>query len=211
VVLFDEIEKAHPDIFNILLQVLDEGHLTDGQGRRVDFANTIILLTSNIGADHLLALADGQDSDAARDAVMADVQSTFRPEFLNRLDEILLFHRLSPDHMGAIVSIQFARLQARLADRGVTLRLHDAAADWLARRGYDPQFGARPLQRVIQNAVQNPLAEALLEGRFGDGDLVEVRLDPACDSLIFGYATQDAGGPAKGALTDSASDAAGRA
>ena len=211
VVLFDEIEKAHPDIFNILLQVLDEGHLTDGQGRRVDFANTIILLTSNIGADHLLALADGQDSDAARDAVMADVQSTFRPEFLNRLDEILLFHRLSPDHMGAIVSIQFARLQARLADRGVTLRLHDAAADWLAHRGYDPQFGARPLQRVIQNAVQNPLAEALLEGRFGDGDLVEVRLDPACDSLIFGYATQDAGGPAKGALTDSASDAAGRA
>ena len=211
VVLFDEIEKAHPDIFNILLQVLDEGHLTDGQGRRVDFANTIILLTSNIGADHLLALADGQDSDAARDAVMADVQSTFRPEFLNRLDEILLFHRLSPDHMGAIVSIQFARLQARLADRGVTLRLHDAAADWLARRGYDPQFGARPLQRVIQNAVQNPLAEALLEGRFGDGDLVEVRLDPACDSLIFGYATQDAGGPVKGVLTDSASDAAGRA
>ena len=211
VVLFDEIEKAHPDIFNILLQVLDEGHLTDGQGRRVDFANTIILLTSNIGADHLLALADGQDSDAARDAVMADVQSTFRPEFLNRLDEILLFHRLSPDHMGAIVSIQFARLQARLADRGVTLRLHDAAADWLARRGYDPQFGARPLQRVIQNVVQNPLAEALLEGRFGDGDLVEVRLDPASDSLIFGYATQDAGGPAKGALTDSASDAAGRA
>ena len=211
VVLFDEIEKAHPDIFNILLQVLDEGHLTDGQGRRVDFANTIILLTSNIGADHLLALADGQDSDAARDAVMADVQSTFRPEFLNRLDEILLFHRLSPDHMGAIVSIQFARLQARLADRGVTLRLHDAAADWLARRGYDPQFGARPLQRVIQNAVQNPLAEALLEGRFGDGDLVEVRLDLARDSLIFGYATQDECGPAKGALTDSASDAAGRA
>ena len=211
VVLFDEVEKAHPDIFNILLQVLDEGHLTDGQGRRVNFANTIILLTSNIGAEHLLALADGQDSDAARDAVMADVQSTFRPEFLNRLDEILLFHRLSPDHMGAIVSIQFARLQARLADRGVRLRLDEAAADWLAKRGYDPQFGARPLQRVIQNAVQNPLAEALLEGRYGDGDLVEVRLDPARDSLIFGFATPDDSGTAKGALTDSASDAAGRA
>ena len=210
-VLFDEVEKAHPDIFNILLQVLDEGHLTDGQGRRVNFANTIILLTSNIGAEHLLALADGQDSDAARDAVMADVQSTFRPEFLNRLDEILLFHRLSPDHMGAIVSIQFARLQARLADRGVRLRLDEAAADWLAKRGYDPQFGARPLQRVIQNAVQNPLAEALLEGRYGDGDLVEVRLDPARDSLIFGFATPDDSGTAKGALTDSASDAAGRA
>ena len=211
VVLFDEIEKAHPDIFNILLQVLDEGHLTDGHGRRVDFANTIVLLTSNIGADHLLALDDGEDSDAARDAVMADVQSTFRPEFLNRLDETLLFHRLAPAHMGAIVSIQFARLQARLADRGISLRLHDDAADWLARRGYDPQFGARPLQRVIQNTVQNPLAKALLEGRFGDGDLVEVRLDPAHDSLIFGFASPDEGGTAKGALTDSASDAAGRA
>ena len=211
VVLFDEIEKAHPDIFNILLQVLDEGHLTDGQGRRVDFANTIILLTSNIGADHLLALDDGQDSDAARDAVMADVQSTFRPEFLNRLDEVLLFHRLSPDHMGDIVTIQFARLSARLAERGVTLRLSDAAATWLAARGYDPQFGARPLQRVIQNAVQNPLAEALLEGRFGDGDLVEVRLDPATDRLIFGFGSPDESGAVKGALSDSASDAAGRA
>ncbi len=211
VVLFDEIEKAHPDIFNILLQVLDEGHLTDGHGRRVDFANTIVLLTSNIGADHLLALDDSEDSDAARDAVMADVHSTFRPEFLNRLDEILLFHRLAPSHMGAIVSIQFARLQARLADRGVSLRLSDDAADWLAKRGYDPQFGARPLQRVIQNAVQNPLAQALLEGRFGDGDLVEVRLDPADDGLIFGFASPDEDGTAKGALTDSASDAAGRA
>ena len=211
VVLFDEIEKAHPDIFNILLQVLDEGHLTDGHGRRVDFANTIVLLTSNIGADHLLALDDSEDSDAARDAVMADVHSTFRPEFLNRLDEILLFHRLAPSHMGAIVSIQFARLQARLADRGVSLRLSDDAADWLATRGYDPQFGARPLQRVIQNAVQNPLAQALLEGRFGDGDLVEVRLDPADDGLIFGFASPDEDGTAKGALTDSASDAAGRA
>ncbi|MEC8672461.1 MAG: ATP-dependent chaperone ClpB, partial [Pseudomonadota bacterium] len=211
VVLFDEIEKAHPDIFNILLQVLDEGHLTDGRGRRVDFANTIILLTSNIGADHLLALEDGEDSDAARDAVMADVQSTFRPEFLNRLDEVLLFHRLSPDHMGDIVTIQFARLSARLAERGVTLRLSDAAATWLAARGYDPQFGARPLQRVIQNAVQNPLAEALLEGRFGDGDLVEVRLDPATDRLIFGFGSPDESGAVKGALSDSASDAAGRA
>jgi ATP-dependent Clp protease ATP-binding subunit ClpB len=211
VVLFDEIEKAHPDIFNILLQVLDEGHLTDGHGRRVDFANTIILLTSNIGADHLLALGDDEDSDSARDQVMADVQSTFRPEFLNRLDEVLLFHRLLPHHMGAIVGIQFARLQARLAERGVTLRLDGDAAAWLATRGYDPQFGARPLQRVIQNAVQNPLAEALLEGRFGDGDLVEVRLDPAGDGLIFGFASPGEGGQAKGALSDDAADAAGRA
>jgi len=211
VVLFDEIEKAHPDIFNILLQVLDEGHLTDGQGRRVDFANTIILLTSNIGSDHLLALDHGEDSEAAREAVMADVQSTFRPEFLNRLDEVLLFHRLSPGHMGDIVTIQFARLAARLAERGVTLHLADEAASWLAARGYDPQFGARPLQRVIQNAVQNPLAEALLEGRFGDGDLVEVRVDPATDRLIFGFGSPDESGTVKGALSDSASDAAGRA
>jgi ATP-dependent Clp protease ATP-binding subunit ClpB len=211
VVLFDEVEKAHPDIFNVLLQLLDEGHLTDGQGRRVDFANTIVLLTSNIGADHLLALGDDEDSEAAREEVMAEVQATFRPEFLNRLDEVLLFHRLSPHHMGAIVDIQFARLQARLAERGVTLRLDGEAAAWLAARGYDPQFGARPLQRVIQNTVQNPLAGALLEGRFGDGDLVEVRLDPAGDSLIFGFASPDDGGEIKGALTDSVSDAAGRA
>jgi len=197
VVLFDEVEKAHPDIFNVLLQVLDEGHLTDGQGRKVDFANTLILLTSNIGAEHLLALEDGMDSDAARDSVMRDVHATFRPEFLNRLDEILLFHRLSLGDMGAIVSIQFARLQKRLAERGITLRLDEDAAAWLARRGYDPQFGARPLQRVIQNMVQNPLAEALLAGRFGDGDYVEVRLDSATDRLTFGFAT-----PADGAAPD---------
>jgi ATP-dependent Clp protease ATP-binding subunit ClpB len=210
VVLFDEIEKAHPDIFNVLLQVLDEGHLTDGQGRRVDFANTLVLLTSNIGADHLLALGDGEDSDAARTAVMGDVQATFRPEFLNRLDEILLFHRLSQGDMGAIVTIQFARLAGRLADRGISLRLDDQAADWLAVRGYDPQFGARPLQRVIQNAVQNPLAEALLAGRFGEGDIVEVRLDPATDTLVFGVGVA-ADGKVKGALSDAAGDVAGSA
>ena len=210
VVLFDEIEKAHPDIFNVLLQVLDEGHLTDGQGRRVDFANTLVLLTSNIGADHLLALGDGEDSDAARTAVMGDVQATFRPEFLNRLDEILLFHRLSQGDMGAIVTIQFARLAGRLTDCGISLRLDDQAADWLAVRGYDPQFGARPLQRVIQNAVQNPLAEALLAGRFGEGDIVEVRLDPATDTLVFGVDVA-ADGKVKGALSDAAGDVAGSA
>ncbi len=210
VVLFDEIEKAHPDIFNVLLQVLDEGHLTDGQGRRVDFANTLVLLTSNIGADHLLALGDGEDSDAARTAVMGDVQATFRPEFLNRLDEILLFHRLSKGDMGAIVTIQFARLAGRLTDRGISLRLDDQAEVWLAVRGYDPQFGARPLQRVIQNAVQNPLAEALLAGRFGEGDIVEVRLDPATDSLVFGVGVA-ADGKIKGALSDAAGDVAGSA
>jgi ATP-dependent Clp protease ATP-binding subunit ClpB len=210
VVLFDEIEKAHPDIFNVLLQVLDEGHLTDGQGRRVDFANTLVLLTSNIGADHLLALDDDQDSDVARTAVMSDVQAMFRPEFLNRIDEILLFHRLSQGDMGAIVTIQFARLAGRLADRGISLRLDDLAADWLALRGYDPQFGARPLQRVIQNAVQNPLAEALLAGRFGDGDVVEVRLDPVTNTLVFGVGVA-ADGKVKGALSDAAGDVAGSA
>jgi len=210
VVLFDEIEKAHPDIFNVLLQVLDEGHLTDGQGRRVDFANTLVLLTSNIGADHLLALDDDQDSDVARTAVMSDVQAMFRPEFLNRIDEILLFHRLSLGDMGAIVTIQFARLAGRLADRGIRLRLDDLAADWLALRGYDPQFGARPLQRVIQNSVQNPLAEALLAGRFGDGDVVEVRLDPVTKTLVFGVGVA-ADGMVKGALSDAAGDVAGSA
>jgi ATP-dependent Clp protease ATP-binding subunit ClpB len=210
VVLFDEIEKAHPDIFNVLLQVLDEGHLTDGQGRRVDFANTLVLLTSNIGADHLLALGDDEDSDAARAAVMDDVKVTFRPEFLNRLDETLLFHRLSQGDMGAIVTIQFARLAGRLTDRGINLRLDNQAADWLAVRGYDPQFGARPLQRVIQNAVQNPLAEALLAGRFGDGDIVEVRLDPATDKLVFGVGVAS-DGKVKGVLSDAAGDVAGSA
>jgi ATP-dependent Clp protease ATP-binding subunit ClpB len=211
VVLFDEIEKAHPDIFNILLQVLDEGHLTDGQGRQVNFANTIVLLTSNIGAEHLLALSDDQESEAARDDVMSEVHATFRPEFLNRLDEILLFNRLSQSHMGAIVGIQFARLQERVSERGITLRLSDDASEWLALRGYDAQYGARPLQRVIQNTVQNPLAEGILEGRFGDGDYVEVRVDPAEGKLIFGVGSASKTGELKGGLTTSAADVAGNA
>jgi ATP-dependent Clp protease ATP-binding subunit ClpB len=185
VVLFDEIEKAHPDLFNILLQVLDEGRLTDGKGRHVDFRNTMILLTSNIGAEHLLALGDDQPADDARDDIMAEVHRMFRPEFLNRLDEVLLFRRLSPSDMGAIVEIQLGRLKDRLAERGITLRLENKAVGWLATQGYDPQFGARPLQRVIQNRLQNPLAEALLEGRFGDGDVITVGLDRAADRLTF--------------------------
>ena len=184
VILFDEVEKAHPDIFNVLLQVLDEGHLTDGQGRRVDFRNTMILLTSNIGADYLLELPDGASSDDARGKVMADVAATFRPEFLNRLDETLLFRRLSRDDMGAIVKIQIATLAARLAQRSITLTLDDAAVAWLSAKGYDPHFGARPLQRVIQNAVQNPLAEALLKGTFGDGDTVLVSVDGDGDGKL---------------------------
>ena len=215
VVLFDEIEKAHPDIFNVLLQVLDEGHLTDGQGRRVDFSNTMILLTSNIGAEHLL---DGDDdstedgiSAAARAAVLNDVHSTFRPEFLNRLDEVLLFGRLTLADMGKIVTIQMARLQHRLAEVGVQLIASPEASDWLAERGYDPQFGARPLQRVIQTKVQNPLAEALLAGRFGDGDVVELRCGPDEDHLIFGIDAAPEDGAARGALSEEPNDVAGSA
>ncbi|MDC0650374.1 ATP-dependent chaperone ClpB [Alphaproteobacteria bacterium] len=185
IVLFDEIEKAHPDLFNVLLQVLDEGRLTDGKGRHVDFRNTMILLTSNIGAGHLLALDDNAPAEAARDEIMAEMHQMFRPEFLNRLDEILLFRRLSRNDMGAIVTIQMARLQSRLAERGIGLSLDEAAQNWLAAQGYDPQFGARPLQRVIQNKVQNPLAEALLDGQFQDGDEVAVGLDQAADGLAF--------------------------
>ena len=185
IVLFDEIEKAHPDLFNILLQVLDEGRLTDGKGRHVDFRNTMILLTSNIGADHLLALDDDAPAEAARDEIITEMHQMFRPEFLNRLDETLLFRRLSRNDMGAIVTIQMARLQSRLAERGIRLSLDEAAQNWLATQGYDPQFGARPLQRVIQNKVQNPLAEALLDGRFQDGDVIAVGLDQATDRLTF--------------------------
>ena len=188
IVLFDEIEKAHPDLFNILLQVLDEGRLTDGKGRHVDFRNTMILLTSNIGADHLLALDGDAPAEAARDEIMTEMHQMFRPEFLNRLDEILLFRRLSRNDMGAIVTIQMARLQLRLAERGIRLSLDEAAQNWLAAQGYDPQFGARPLQRVIQNKVQNSLAEALLDGRFQDGDVIVVGLDQAADRLTFNAA-----------------------
>ena len=189
VVLFDEIEKAHPDIFNILLQVLDEGRLTDGKGRQVDFRNTMILLTSNIGAEHLLALDDHAPADDARDAIMAEVAGLFRPEFLNRLDEILLFRRLSRDDMGQIVTIQLDRLQTRLAERGLTIQLSAEATDWLATKGYDVQFGARPLQRVIKTILQNPLAEALLQGDFADGDVIMVGLDKTADKLVFSLDT----------------------
>jgi ATP-dependent Clp protease ATP-binding subunit ClpB len=185
VILFDEIEKAHPDIFNILLQVLDDGHLTDGQGRRVDFRNTMILLTSNLGSAPLLALPDDASVDAARDAVMEEVQDAFRPEFLNRLDSILLFQRLSRNHMGAIVDIQFSRLKARLIDRDIQLQLHEDAREWLADQGYDPQYGARPLKRVMQNELQNKLAEALLAGEMGDGAKVVIEKTDVPTGLHF--------------------------
>ena len=174
VVLFDEIEKAHPDVFNVLLQVLDDGRLTDGQGHTVDFRNTLIIMTSNLGADFLVNQPEGQDTDAVRDQVMAVVRSAFRPEFLNRVDEIILFHRLKKTEMSRIVDIQMTRLQKLLDDRKITLTLEPSAREWLADKGWDPAYGARPLKRVIQKSVQDPLAEMILAGTVKDGETVEV-------------------------------------
>jgi ATP-dependent Clp protease ATP-binding subunit ClpB len=174
VVLFDEIEKAHPDVFNVLLQVLDDGRLTDGQGRTVDFKNVLIVLTSNLGSEHLAALKDGQPAELARGKVMDEVRRAFRPEFLNRLDEVLLFHRLSRADMGDIVEIQLARLRTLLEARKLTLDVESGAMTWLANEGYDPVYGARPLKRVIQRSLQNPLAQLILEGAVRDGDTVKV-------------------------------------
>ncbi len=187
VVLFDEVEKAHPDVFNVLLQVLDDGRLTDGQGRTVDFRNCLIILTSNLGADVLSQQKEGEDSDAVRDAVMTEVRAAFRPEFLNRLDEILLFHRLSRAHMGSIVDIQIQRLQKLLAERQISLLLDDAARHWLGNAGYDPVYGARPLKRVIQRSLQNPLASLLLEGKIHAGQTVHLSADDK-GLLIDGHA-----------------------
>ena len=184
VILFDEVEKAHPDVFNVLLQVLDDGQLTDGQGRTVDFKNTLIILTSNLGAQALSQLPEGSDSSAARSEVMAAVRAHFRPEFLNRLDEIIIFHRLSRANMDGIVAIQLRGLEKRLADRKITLVLDDAARQWLADEGYDPVFGARPLKRVIQRSLQNPLAEMLLSGEVTDGQTVTVTAGP--EGLVVG-------------------------
>ena len=184
VVLFDEVEKAHPDVFNVLLQVLDDGVLTDGQGRTVDFKQTLIILTSNLGAQALSQLPDGGDMAGAKRDVMDAVRAHFRPEFLNRLDETIIFDRLGRDDMDGIVTIQIARLLKRLAGRKITLDLDDAARKWLADEGYDPVFGARPLKRVIQRTVQDPLAEMLLAGDVKDGDTVTVRA--GADGLIIG-------------------------
>jgi ATP-dependent Clp protease ATP-binding subunit ClpB len=174
VVLFDEIEKAHPDVFNVLLQVLDDGRLTDGQGHTVDFRNTLLVMTSNLGAEFLVNQPEGEDVDAVRDQVMAAVRASFRPEFLNRVDEIILFHRLRRDEMGKIVDIQMQRLNKLLGERKITLALDKAARDWLSDKGWDPAYGARPLKRVIQKSVQDPLAEMLLSGSVKDGDKVAI-------------------------------------
>lgn len=174
VVLFDEVEKAHGDVFNVLLQVLDDGRLTDGQGRTVDFSNTLIILTSNLGSQYLSNLADGQDVDSVEDQVMDVVRAHFRPEFLNRLDEIILFHRLAAEHMGPIVDIQVGRVGQLLKDRKIRLELSDGARIWLGRVGYDPVYGARPLKRAVQRYLQDPLADAILRGDVPDGSTLRI-------------------------------------
>ncbi|PHR22300.1 MAG: ATP-dependent chaperone ClpB [Hoeflea sp.] len=188
VILFDEIEKAHPDVFNVLLQVLDDGRLTDGQGRTVDFRNTLIVMTSNLGSEYLAALTDDQDADAAREDVMNVVRSSFRPEFLNRIDEIILFHRLRRSEMGAIVDIQLSRLGKLLVDRKIDVSLDEEARIWLADKGYDPAYGARPLKRVVQKYVQDPLAEKILLGEVGEGSHVTV--GAGSDRLVFSVSAE---------------------
>jgi ATP-dependent Clp protease ATP-binding subunit ClpB len=191
VVLFDEVEKAHPDVFNVLLQVLDDGRLTDGQGRTVDFKNTLIIMTSNLGSEFLVNLGEGQDVDAVKDQVMDVVKSAFRPEFLNRVDDIILFHRLMRQHMGAIVDIQLSRLEKLLSERKITLTLSAEAKALLAEKGYDPAYGARPLKRVIQKMVQDPMAEEILSGRIKDGEAVDV--DAKSGVLVFNGVAPEVG------------------
>ena len=211
VVLFDEIEKAHPDVFNVLLQVLDDGRLTDGQGRTVDFRNTLIILTSNLGSEYMTQLAEGADVDTVRGPVMDAVRAAFRPEFLNRLDEIILFSRLQRDQMGAIVDIQIARLQKLLDERKIRIALDDKAREWLAAAGYDPAFGARPLKRVIQKAVQDPLAELILAGDVHDGAKLELSANDngltlngaplkSRETFLFGGGSSTSGGASSAML-----------
>jgi len=198
VVLFDEVEKAHHDVFNVLLQVLDDGRLTDGQGRTVDFRNTVIILTSNLGSEFLAAQPEGEDSTAVRGQVMNVVRSHFRPEFLNRLDEIILFHRLTREQMDRIVEIQIERLMKLLGERKIAIRLDAKAKSWLATAGYDPVYGARPLRRVIQRSLQDPLAQLILEGEISDGDAVEVS---AGKGLIINGTEIEASGETLGLLS----------
>ena len=184
VVLFDEVEKAHPDVFNVLLQVLDDGRLTDGQGHVVDFKQTLIVLTSNLGSQALSQLPEGADSAQARRDVMDAVRAHFRPEFLNRLDDMIIFHRLSREDMTGIVEIQLRNLTKRLAQRKITLTLDEDAKTWLGDAGYDPVYGARPLKRVIQRDLQDPLAEMILAGDVRDGE--EITVTAGADGLLVG-------------------------
>jgi ATP-dependent Clp protease ATP-binding subunit ClpB len=171
VILFDEVEKAHPEVWNVLLQVLDDGRLTDGQGRTVDFKNTVIILTSNVGSHHIMVL---EDEESMRKAVMEDLRDAFRPEFLNRLDETIIFHRLSRAQVRSIVDVQLRHFEKRLAERALRLEVTAEAKDFLANVGYDPTYGARPLKRAIQRYLENGLAEDILAGRFTAGDTIRV-------------------------------------
>ena len=185
VVLFDEVEKAHPEVFNVFLQVFDDGRLTDGQGRTVDFTNTVIIMTSNVGSQMIKNMGPGADKKALREAVMLELDSYFRPEFLNRLDEIIMFHSLTQQDIVRIVDIQLARLERLLAERGLTLDLTGTARAYLAQRGYDPVYGARPLKRAIQRELQDPLALHILEGQVHDGDHIIADAAPNSEGLIF--------------------------
>ena len=178
VVLFDEIEKAHPEVFNVLLQLLDDGRLTDGQGRTVDFRNTVVIMTSNLGNQ----LWEGGHK-VTRDEINAVLQASFRPEFLNRIDEIVVFHQLTREHLAEIVDIQLRRVSELLAERGFTLEISEAAREFLAEVGYDPDYGARPLKRAIQRELQDPLALSILSGEFHEGDII--RIDRGDDKLTF--------------------------
>jgi ATP-dependent Clp protease ATP-binding subunit ClpB len=183
VILLDEIEKAHPDVFNVLLQVLDDGRLTDGHGRTVDFRNTVIIMTSNLGSQRIQELAGEDNYDAMKASVMEIVAQQFRPEFINRVDDVVVFHPLSQKHIRAIVDIQLGYLHERLAERDMTIILSDAAREKLADAGFDPVYGARPLKRAIQQQIENPLAQEILQGKFQPGDTIEVGV--AEDHLEF--------------------------
>jgi ATP-dependent Clp protease ATP-binding subunit ClpB len=189
VILFDEIEKAHPDVFNVLLQILDDGRLTDGQGRTIDFRNTVVIMTSNLGSQAIQEMA-GQDFEKVRNAVIAVLREHFRPEFLNRIDEVIVFKPLTEDQLTAIVDIQLRRLESRLAERRVHLEVTEAARKLLAQRGWDPVYGARPLKRAIQRLLQDPLAMMLLEGKFTEGDTITV--DAKGGEITFTKATSPA-------------------
>jgi ATP-dependent Clp protease ATP-binding subunit ClpB len=183
-VLLDEVEKAHPETFDILLQVLDDGRLTDGQGRTVDFRNVILVLTSNLGSHYLVDPTMSQE--AKREAVLGVVRQAFKPEFLNRLDEVVVFDPLSQDDLAHIVDLQVREFASRLSDRRITLQVTDAARDWLARRGYDPAYGARPLRRLVQREIGDRLARALLAGEARDGSTVRVDVDESGETLVLG-------------------------
>jgi len=188
VILFDEIEKAHPDVFNLLLQILDDGRLTDGQGRTIDFKNTIVIMTSNLGSDRILEYRgafQGERYEQMKQVVLEELRSRFRPEFLNRIDEVIVFHGLTEEHLRRIIDLQLERLKARLKDRRLPLEWTEAAKEYLVRIGYDPAYGARPLKRAIQREVETAMGKALLQGTIRDGQRVKVDHEPGKEALTF--------------------------